>query len=152
MRKSALILIALIAIVTTLFSFTKAEENTYKNLKVLPKNTTKQELDSVMKHFSMSLGVRCNFCHVRLENEKKDWDFASDKNEHKDVARDMMRMAVKINKKYFKDENKDANGKQVANAITCFTCHNGKEEPGRIPPAPPRPDQPRPEQPKPTGK
>lgn len=152
MRKSALVLFALVAMVTTFFSFTKADDNTYKNLKVLPKNTNKQQLDSIMKSFTLSLGVKCNFCHVRLDNEKKDWDFASDTNEHKGVARDMMRMAVKINKKFFKEDDKDNNSKQVANAITCFTCHNGKEEPGRIPPAPPRPDQPRPEQPKPVGK
>lgn len=150
MRKSFLVLFALIAIVTTLFSFTKAKENVYKNLKVLPKDTNKQQMDSIMKSFTLSLGVKCNFCHVRLENEKKDWNFSSDEKEHKGIARDMMRMAIKINKKYFREEKKDDNGKQLANAITCYTCHNGKEEPGRIPPAPPRPDGLRPEQPKPT--
>ena len=54
-------------------------------------------------------------------------DFASDENKHKDVARDMMRMAMKINKKYFK-EPKDSIAK-----ISCFTCHNGNKEPKEAP-------------------
>ena len=41
------------------------EEPRYKNLKVLPKNITKPQMDSVMKHFTVALGVKCNFCHVR---------------------------------------------------------------------------------------
>ena len=28
-------------------------------------------MDSVMKHFSMWLGVKCNFCHVRKEDEEE---------------------------------------------------------------------------------
>ena len=145
MKKSAFVLVTLVAMVTLLFSFTKPKESVYKNLKVLPKNINKHELDSVMKLFTASLGVKCNFCHVRLDNEKKDWNFPSDENEHKLVARDMMRMAKKINKKYFNEEKKEDDKMQVANAITCFTCHNGKEEPGKFPPPQPRPDQPRPE-------
>ena len=98
----------------------------YKNLKILPKNTTHDQMDSIMKHFAKSLGVKCNFCHVRNEETKK-MDFASDGNKHKDIARSMMKMTSKINKKYFSHEG-------VA-AITCYSCHNGKKEPTPFPPA-----------------
>ena len=89
-------------------------------------------MDSVMKHFTASLGVHCNYCHVRFENEKKDWNFASDENHHKIEAREMMEMTIKINKKFFKHEG----GK----AVTCYSCHNGKENPATF--APPRQEGP----------
>ena len=164
MKKTSLVICALIAIVTVLFSFTKPK-GLYENLKVLPKNTTKEQMDSIMKHFTGSLGVKCNFCHVRLDNEKKDWDFANDEKKHKLIARDMLRMTQTINKKFFKDEARGDGKMQMANQVTCYTCHNGKEEPGRLPPLQqgpggarpagqqqgeqPRNNQPRPELPKP---
>lgn len=149
MRKSVVVLILLITSVTALVSFTKADPPKYENLKVLPKNTNKQQLDSIMRHFSMSLGVRCTFCHVRKDDEKKDFDFASDANEKKLIARSMMRMAIKINKKYFKEEKEKTDQMQVANAITCYSCHHGQEHPAKFAPPQPRPDQPKPDQPKP---
>ena len=79
-------------------------------------------MDSVMHHFSASLGVRCNFCHMRNDSTKT-WDFASDENKHKLIARDMMRMTARINKKYFKEDGDEPL------KVTCFTCHHGNEEP-----------------------
>src|SRR6476469_2174617 len=73
----------------------------YENLKVLPKNTTKKEMDSIMRHFSLSLGVRCNFCHVRGNDAQRNFNFASDSSKHKQTARSMFKMMNKINKKYF---------------------------------------------------
>lgn len=53
-------------------------------------------------------------------------DFASEENPNKNVARYMMRMNTKINKKYFKDkENKNS----TIQAVTCYTCHHGKGDP-----------------------
>jgi hypothetical protein len=37
-----------------------------KNLKVLPKNISKEDLDKVMDGFKASLGVRCNYCHASV--------------------------------------------------------------------------------------
>lgn len=125
MKKSLLVILCFVSTVVVSFAFIQARTPRYENLKVLPKNTTKQQMDSVMKHFSSSLGVKCNFCHVRNNDEKKDWNFASDENKHKLVARDMMKMTSKINKKYFGDET---------NAVTCYTCHVGHEEPTSFPP------------------
>lgn len=106
-------------------AFTK-DEPQYKNLKVLPKNITKQQMDSVMHQFTGSLGVKCNYCHQYNADTKK-LDFASDANKKKLVARSMMKMTAKINKKYF-----DVAGRQSLDSkllVGCYTCHHGQEEP-----------------------
>jgi hypothetical protein len=133
MRKTVTITTCFIALILMSFAVTK-DERRYKNLKVLPKNITKEQMDSVMKHFTGSLGVKCNFCHV-FNQEQKAMDFASDANEHKGVARYMMKMTTKLNKKYF--EVKDSKSLGAKYEVTCYTCHNGKENPGTKPPAPP---------------
>ena len=125
-----------VALIFMSFAMTSAEP-TYKNLKVMPKNTNKKEMDSVMHHFTASLGVRCNFCH-QYNNEQKAMDFASDANEHKGIARDMMKMTAKLNKKYFDVDNSKSLTAKLE--VTCFSCHNGKANPAtQPPPAPPRP-------------
>lgn len=145
MRKSVLVLLSLVTCITFLVSFMKPKESVYKNLKVLPKDISKGDMDSVMKHFTQSLGVKCNFCHVRLNNEKKDWDFANDSLENKRTARYMVGMTKKINKKFFKDDIKNINMPQM-NEITCYSCHNGREHPAKKPRMDmqqgPRPDRP----------
>ena len=137
MRKTWIITACFVALVSMSFAVTK-DEPAYKNLKVLSKKTTKAEMDSVMKHFTVSLGVKCNFCHVRTA-DNKEWEFASDGNKHKLVAREMMKMTSKINKKYFDvTENK---GAHTALMVSCYTCHNGKAEPA-VNPAPVQKAQP----------
>src|SRR5918993_4312880 len=103
MKRILTVITCFLALVLMSFAITKAEPQ-YKNLKVLPKNTNKKQMDSVMHHFSASLGVRCNYCH-QYNNEQKAMDFASDANEHKGIARDMMKMTNKLNKKYFHVNN-----------------------------------------------
>ena len=130
MKKSFMITLVFAAAVVASLSFT-ADEPQYKNLKVLPKKITKQQMDSVMRHFSASLGVKCNYCH-QFNAEAKTMDWASDANKHKLIARNMMKMTNKINKKYFQ-----LSGKQDLNAsllVTCYTCHNGQEDPEVKPP------------------
>ena len=133
MKKSFFVVTLLAAIILLAMSFTPPEppKVKYKNLRVLSKNTTKAELDSVMKHFTGSLGVKCGNCHVRGNDAQKNWDFASDSSENKKIARGMMRMTAKINKKYFREVNNEKNIK----IVSCYTCHNGKEHPGMKPPA-----------------
>ena len=123
MKKSFLIVSGFMALVILSLAFTKPQDRIYKNLKVLPKDITKPQMDSVMQSFTAALGVKCNFCHVRKDNE---WDFASDENKHKLIARDMMKMTTKINDKYFDVTGKGITASQM---VTCFTCHNGKPEP-----------------------
>jgi len=86
-----------------------------KNLKVLPATMTKADLKKLMKQQATSLGVQCDFCHDTD-------DYAKD-TEHKEVARDMMRMTAEINKAHFKNQNK----------VGCITCHNGQKEPKEPP-------------------
>jgi len=133
MKKTLLAVLGLAAFIFIAMSFTTQEEQVrYKNLKVLSKKTTKAELDSVMKAFTLSLGVKCGACHVRGNDAQKNWNFASDSNENKNMARGMMRMTARINKKFFKSINNEKDIK----IVTCYTCHNGKEHPGMKPPAP----------------
>jgi hypothetical protein len=125
MKKSFVILMLFAAMIIASLAFT-ADEPRYKNLKILPKNITKQQMDSVMRHFTGSLGVKCNFCHTYNEQAKA-MDWASDANKHKLVTRQMMTMTNKLNKKYF-----DVSGKQNLDAkllVTCYTCHHGATHP-----------------------
>lgn len=131
MKKFAVITACVLA-VSLSYAFMQDPTPRYQNLKVLSKNTNKHEMDSIMKHYSLSLGVKCNFCHVRNDDEQKNFDFASDKNKHKLISRDMMRMTKKINKKYF-EKGEEFSSMPV---ITCYSCHHGKPEPGNKPPTP----------------
>lgn len=81
-------------------AFTTSNDPEFKNLQILPKDISEHDLDSIMHHFSQSLGVKCNFCHVRNEDAKK-MDFPSDEKPEKNIARQMMMMSIDINKNYF---------------------------------------------------
>ena len=130
MKKSFVVTLGLVVLVAVSMAFTNDKDRLYKNLKVLPKDITKPQMDSVMKSFVVALNVKCNFCHVKAEGSDQ-WDFASDANKHKLVARDMYKMTTKINKKYFDyTGSKDDLAIQM---VTCYTCHNGQKEPKAIP-------------------
>ncbi len=101
------------------------EEYRAKNLKVLPKDISKEELDEVMDGFKAALGVKCGHCHAPSTLDPKKLDFASDDKIEKEIARKMMKMTAKINKKYFHREDEQG---MIAN-ISCMTCHNGNETP-----------------------
>ncbi len=126
-----MLLMAAVALSITLCSLSlpQQEHEKAKNLKVLPKNISHEELENVMRGYKEALGVKCSFCHVASKEDPKKMDFASDDNDHKKIARDMMRMTAKINKKYFK-------GHQVAE-VSCYTCHKGNKEPLKAPQAAP---------------
>lgn len=94
-----------------------------KNLKVLPKNITRNELDSVMKHWKDALGVKCGHCHSPSESNPKRLDFASDAKPQKDVARKMYKMTRSLNRKYFAEHS------ALVNRVACNTCHRGQTEP-----------------------
>jgi cytochrome c553 len=112
------------------------EEQGFKNLKVLPKNITHDEMEKVMHDWSSALGQRCGFCHARDAQTNKT-DFASDAKPEKLMARKMMTMTAKINKKYFKEDkdDKDSDHGAMMAAVGCYTCHNGKAHPDATAPA-----------------
>ena len=106
MKKSLLIVFGCIISVVIFQAFTVSPKEEFKNLQILPKDISEHDLDSVMHSFSQSLGVHCDFCHVRNEAAKK-MDFASDTKPEKNIARKMMLMAIDINKNYFVDMEMD---------------------------------------------
>src|SRR5437588_10938583 len=89
----------------------------FKNLQVLPKTISKDELKTYMKAQAKALGVECDFCHDVP-------DMASDKNDKKLIARKMIQMTNDVNDKWLKGM-KDAD----KNKVTCSTCHQGHEQP-----------------------
>jgi len=103
----------------------------FKSLKVLPKTIARADLLNTMKTFSQSLGVRCTFCHVGEEGKPlSTFDFASDKKANKAIARDMMRLAQRLNSK-----DLPAIAGLEDPRVTCYTCHRGSKEPAKTIPA-----------------
>lgn len=97
----------------------------FTNLKVLPKSTSKDQLISVMRGFSMGLGVRCDHCHVDDDKSTpKRVDFASDEKKEKKIARVMMKMASQINGSLLPKA-----GIQSPAQVRCVTCHHGLPRP-----------------------
>jgi tetratricopeptide (TPR) repeat protein len=99
-----------------------------KNLKVLPEDTTTQQLRQTMFAFTSALGVRCDHCHVGGGPGKhlSDMDFASDDNPAKETAREMMRMAHAINEDYL---SKVKPSTPPLLHVGCATCHPGVARP-----------------------
>ncbi len=124
----------LLSIVILMSAFMpKQQERTYTNLKVLPKDISKEDLGKIMDGFKTSLGVKCNYCHAPSATEKGRLDFASDAKAEKQTARMMMLMTAKINKKFF--HIKDVKTPNAVLPVSCITCHNGKEHPATLNPA-----------------
>jgi hypothetical protein len=105
----------------------KPQDEGFKNLKVLPKNISGDNLHKVMEEWEHSLGVHCNFCHVRNEETKK-MDWANDSKPEKEMARDMYKMMNKLNQKYF-GAKKDSLGMIMQSGVNCNTCHRGTAHP-----------------------
>lgn len=104
------------------------------NLKVLPKDTTPEQLEKIMKGFAGSLGVECKFCH-QMNPQTHKLDFASDAKDDKQMARTMMLMTREINEKFMSQIN-DPDAKPEDKHVTCATCHRGHQMPQHFVPAP----------------
>jgi hypothetical protein len=51
----------------------------FTNLKVLPKDISRADLQSTMRGFALALNVRCEHCHVeKVGGKKSEMDFAAD--------------------------------------------------------------------------
>lgn len=124
----AMVLIALM--VVGMAATRPMEDKPKRNLKVLPRDISDDDLDKVMDSWKAALGVKCSFCHAPNADtsSKHHLDFASDAKPEKDIARHMFRMTAKINKKYFSFDKDDKGN--VIPAITCMTCHRGNPHPG----------------------
>ncbi len=97
------------------------------NLKIYPKDIARPELITTMQGFVRQLGVQsqggCGYCHVGTAPQ---FDFASDANPKKDVARRMILMSREITGKL-----PEVTGKQASaiTALRCATCHRGTAVP-----------------------
>ncbi|WP_295648694.1 c-type cytochrome [uncultured Mucilaginibacter sp.] len=133
------LLSTIVFVATTSMQSTTTQEPQFKNLKVLPKDISKEALDKVMDEWRDALGVRCGFCHARTADNKA--DMASDAKPEKLMARKMYEMTGKINKKFFKMD-KDDKAKEAPQgdghtdamvaAVTCMTCHHGAAHPNAV--------------------
>ena len=89
----------------------------FTNLQVFPKDIQKEKLVAIMRNFSLSLGVRCQYCHEETADHKT--NFASDEKDEKATARVMLRMVQSINADYIKKLG------PAAIEVRCVTCHRG---------------------------
>lgn len=97
----------------------------FTNLQVLPKETSKADLVSIMRNYAGDLGVRCGFCHVGGDpNTLQGVNFASDDSDKKKTARLMMRMVQSINQDHLSKL-----GVKPAAQVTCMTCHRRNSDP-----------------------
>jgi hypothetical protein len=101
---------------------TVAQEGREKNIKLLG-DLPASQLIPVMNYFAVSLGRRCNFCHV---NNNGQWDYASDAKPEKNTAREMIKMVLDTNKTFFKGNLE----------VQCYTCHRGRNNPQSLIPLP----------------
>lgn len=96
----------------------------FTNLKVLPKDISKPELQSTMRGFAFALGVRCEHCHVEKTAPEKGLDYAADDKDAKKTARVMLQMVAAINHDYVSKVPKT-----TPIQVQCVTCHHGLTEP-----------------------
>lgn len=128
-RNKLLVLLGMGVITTCVVAFTpdKPHEG-YKNLQVLPKDISHDDLDKVMHGFNDALNVKCLYCHVHEGDDwKQGWKFDSDDKPEKGIARHMLRMTMAINANYFNFEN--STKPDTINVVTCNTCHRGIAHP-----------------------
>ncbi len=126
-KKSGISILALIACIGTSATFHQKDEPLYKNLQVLPKDISSKDLQGLMvDDFQDGLGITCGFCHANAK-DGHGLDFASDEKPEKRISRDMMRMTLAINKKFFKLKHPQLGGGALI--VTCNTCHKGKAFP-----------------------
>jgi photosynthetic reaction center cytochrome c subunit len=109
----------------------KPVEEVRKNIQVL-KGLPDSQLFLAMNFVGDSLGVNCDYCHVKGEKNQQTgedtWLWEKDDKPMKLVGREQMRMTLELNR---------ANFKSVP-VVTCYTCHRGSTRPERLAPLPPR--------------
>jgi hypothetical protein len=95
----------------------------FENLQVLPKDIARPALIQRMREFSLSLDIRCQYCHTGGDGISFDGvDFKSDDKPAKKKARQMMRMVDEINTRLLAAVP-DRVDPPVR--VDCVTCHHG---------------------------
>lgn len=100
-----------------------------QNLKVLPKDISRPELTRIMRGFTQSLGVRCEYCHALKDGvspaagapvELSMLNFPSDAKPTKNKARFMLAMTDSLNRVVLANLP-DRRDPPVV--VSCVTCH-----------------------------
>ena len=98
----------------------------FENLRVLPKDITRDSLLTVMFGFADGLGVECGYCHSGGDPRTLiGVQFKSDAKPQKVRARAMYTITSQVNALL----RADTNGKRSEAAVTCLTCHRGLPDP-----------------------
>lgn len=99
------------------------------NLKVLPKDTTGEQIHEIMHGWEAQLGAECTTCHAvdpnrKMPNGRPALNFADDSKPEKNTARLMYRMMEDINKNYVSKVQDKGD-----EPVSCGTCHRGHIHP-----------------------
>jgi photosynthetic reaction center cytochrome c subunit len=97
----------------------KLAEEQFKNIRVL-KGIPADQILPAMQFITSSLGVECEYCHVREAHELA---FDKDDKKTKVTARKMMQMVFALNKENFEGKRE----------VTCYSCHRGANNPVATP-------------------
>jgi tetratricopeptide (TPR) repeat protein len=90
------------------------------NLKVLPRDLSRDSVIQIMRGWSASLGVSCRYCHAPRAEGSDELNFASDARPEKDKARAMVTMTRAIN-----GEHLPRVPERRGVGVGCVTCHRG---------------------------
>lgn len=132
-KKKATVIVFLAAFIffgVAAYNPPKTPQGEFKNLQVLPKDISHEDLDKIMHSFNDALNVKCMFCHVHTGDDwRAGWDFAADTKDEKGAARHMLKMTMDINANYFNWAN--SSRPDTIRAVRCVTCHRGSPHPDK---------------------
>jgi tetratricopeptide (TPR) repeat protein len=102
----------------------------FENLQYFPKDIPRDSLVQQMRTFSLTLGVRCQYCHAGGDGVSfAGVNFASDEKPAKRKARYMLRMRDSINTVLLAGLPDRRNPPVV---VACVTCHRGLAFPSTL--------------------
>jgi hypothetical protein len=99
-----------------------------RNLKVLSRDLSGQQVNEIMEGWAGSLGVRCDSCHaeateITVADDESNLNYADDSKPMKIIARNMYKMTEEINSIHI------AKIEGSGMPVTCGTCHRGHVSP-----------------------
>jgi hypothetical protein len=101
--------------------------DSFTNLRVLPKDITRDSLVQIMRGFSLSLNVRCQYCHVGGDGVSFEGVvFSKDDDPDKVKARFMLQMVDSLNRVVL-PKLPGLAGSPLR--LECKTCHRGAARP-----------------------
>ena len=122
-RRSTYLAFALLGFAGFSHAATAQIPEKFENLQYFPKDIPRDSLVNIMRGFSFSLGVRCQFCHAGGDGVSfQGVNFASDEKVTKKNARYMLRMVDSLNRFAFAALPER---QKTPVKLECTTCHRG---------------------------